>query len=84
VIYKTFRYRTVGARLNLGPVRLMANRVPDGPALGWGRIATTGPGPVAVCGRRPVLDHQGVSLVVAGISFSVLRRTGVMCPCRDM
>lgn len=75
-----FRYATRGARLDLGPWRLLVNRVPGGPALGWGRIATTSRGRLHPSGDRHIIDHQGVSLIVAGISFSAMRRTGVMCP----
>ncbi|MGY1502965.1 hypothetical protein ACW4TU_41425 [Streptomyces sp. QTS52] len=59
--------------LRLGPFRLWTTRIPQGPNLGFGRIATTDtPGNPAL-GQKYVNDGSGYVLVLGGVAFAALR-----------
>ncbi|MGW3628018.1 hypothetical protein [Streptomyces sp. NPDC000880] len=64
--------------LRLGQLWLWACRLPDGPHLGFGRIAVTDTptGPTAG-GERTARDGQGWVLVLGGVAFAVLRHRSV-------
>ncbi|MFB6629971.1 hypothetical protein ACFCWY_08755 [Streptomyces sp. NPDC056362] len=59
--------------LRLGPVRLWVSRIPQGPNLGFGRIATTDTPQAPAPGQTVVNDGTGWVLVVGGVAFAALR-----------
>jgi hypothetical protein len=59
--------------LRLGPFRLWTARIPQGPNLGFGRIATTDTPRNPAPGQTVVHDGAGYVLVVGGIAFAALR-----------
>jgi hypothetical protein len=59
--------------LRLGPFRLWAARIPQGPVLGFGRIATTDTPSNPAPGQQYVRDGNGWVLVLAGVAFAALR-----------
>ncbi|MGW4087055.1 hypothetical protein ACWEGS_28885 [Streptomyces sp. NPDC004822] len=59
--------------LSLGPLRLWAARIPQGPNLGFGRIATTDTPQNPAPGQTVVNDGAGYVLVLGGIAFAALR-----------
>lgn len=59
--------------LRLGPFRVWAVRIRQGPALGFGRIATTDTPGTPAPGQQYVRDGNGWVLVLAGVAFAVLR-----------
>ncbi|MEU2969038.1 hypothetical protein ABZ687_29175 [Streptomyces ardesiacus] len=66
--------------LRLGPFRLWAVRIPQGPNLGAGRIATTDTPDNPAPGQRYMNDGNGWVLVVGGVAFAVLRCRSVPVP----
>jgi hypothetical protein len=58
---------------HLGPFRLWAARIPQGPAFGAGRIATTDTPSNPAPGQQYVNDAHGRVLVLCGVAFAVLR-----------
>lgn len=59
--------------VRLGPFRLWSARIPQGPNLGVGRIATTDTPGNPAPGQKCVHDGNGVVLVLGGVAFAVLR-----------
>lgn len=59
--------------LRLGPFRLWAARIPQGPNLGVGRIATTDTPSNPAPGQQYVRDGSGWVLMLGGVAFAVLR-----------
>ncbi|MEV8344608.1 hypothetical protein [Streptomyces niveus] len=59
--------------LRLGPYRLWTVRIPQGPNLGFGRIATTDTPMNPAPGQRYVSDGNGYVLVLGGVAFAALR-----------
>ncbi|MFJ4988806.1 hypothetical protein ACIP9H_34020 [Streptomyces sp. NPDC088732] len=59
--------------LRLGPWMLLCSPIPQGPKLGFGRIAATNTPRKPLPGQAVAWDGQGWVLIVAGVSFSVLR-----------
>ncbi|MFD9395028.1 hypothetical protein ACFWBB_31150 [Streptomyces sp. NPDC060000] len=68
--------------LRLGPFRLWSARIPQGPNLGFGRIATTDTPSNPAPGQKSVHDGNGYVLVVGGRAFAVLRCRSVPVPSR--
>ncbi|MFM9629808.1 MULTISPECIES: hypothetical protein [Streptomyces] len=58
--------------LRLGPFRLWAAPIPQGPNLGFGRIATTDTPRNPAPGQTVVNDGAGYVLVLGGIAFAAL------------
>ncbi|MFJ4880149.1 hypothetical protein ACIP93_33745 [Streptomyces sp. NPDC088745] len=59
--------------LGLGPFRLWAVRIPQGPNLGFGRIAATDTPSNPASGQEYVRDGNGWVLVLGGVAFAALR-----------
>ncbi|MFK0159038.1 hypothetical protein ACIQVK_44090 [Streptomyces sp. NPDC090493] len=59
--------------LRLGPFRLWTARIPQGPNLGFGRIATTDTPSNPAPGQQYVNDGSGYVLVLGGVAFAALR-----------
>ncbi|MFJ4084940.1 hypothetical protein ACIP2Z_39105 [Streptomyces iakyrus] len=68
--------------LRLGPFRLWTARIPQGPNLGFGRIATTDTPGNPAPGQTVVNDGAGYVLVLGGIAFAALRCRSVPVPPR--
>ncbi|GAA2439427.1 hypothetical protein GCM10010421_32100 [Streptomyces glaucus] len=68
--------------LRLGPFLLWVLRIPGGPTLGAGRIATTDTPGNPAPGQSVVRDAHGKVVVVAGVAFAVLRSRSVPLPAR--
>ena len=70
----TVRHRAREPRfLRLGPFRLWAVRIPQGPNLGVGRIATTDTPSNPAPGQRYMQDGSGWVVVIADVAFAALR-----------
>lgn len=63
--------------LRLGPFRLWTARIPQGPNLGFGRIATTDTPRNPAPGQTVVNDGAGYVLVLGGRAFAALRSRSV-------
>ncbi|QOV40201.1 hypothetical protein IM697_18440 [Streptomyces ferrugineus] len=59
--------------LRLGPFRLWAVRIPQGPNIGFGRIATTDTPSNPAPEQEYVRDGYGLVLVLGGVAFAALR-----------
>ncbi|MFE4580163.1 hypothetical protein [Streptomyces chartreusis] len=59
--------------MRLGPFRLWTARIPQGPNLGFGRIATTGTPRIPAPGQETGYDGNGYVLVLGGVAFAALR-----------
>lgn len=59
--------------LCLGPFRLWAVRIRQGPNFGFGRIATTDTPRDSAPGERWAQDAQGRVLIMGGVWFAALR-----------
>lgn len=66
--------------LRLGPFLLWVARIPQGPNLGVGRIATTDTPCNPAPGQGYVRDAHGRVVVVAGVAFAALRCRSVPVP----
>lgn len=66
--------------LSVGPFRLWAVRVPQGPNLGFGRISTTDTPGNPAPGQRYVRDGNGWVLMLGGVAFAALRCRSVPVP----
>ncbi|MFG2761520.1 hypothetical protein [Streptomyces wuyuanensis] len=70
----TLRRRVRSPRgLRLGPLWLWVARIPQGPACGFGRIATTDTPRDPAPGQMVARDGQGWVLVLGGVAFAALR-----------
>ncbi|NEA53540.1 hypothetical protein G3I60_05065 [Streptomyces sp. SID13666] len=71
------RCQADASRLLIGPFQILTARIPKGPRFAYGRIATSAAG----CDRAGApftVDYDGVTVVIAGVAFAVLRRGAVM------
>lgn len=66
--------------LRLGPFMLWAVRIPQGPGIGFGRIAATDTPCNPAPGQRYLRDAHGHAVVVAGFAFAALRCRSVPVP----
>ncbi|MER6616332.1 hypothetical protein [Streptomyces xantholiticus] len=66
--------------LRLGPFRLWAVRIPHGPSLGFGRIATTDTPSNPAPGQQYVRDGNGWVLMLGGVAFAALCCRSVPVP----
>jgi hypothetical protein len=67
--------------LRLGPLLVLwAARIPQGPNVGFGRIATTDTPRNPAPGQTVVNDGAGYVLVLGGVVFAVLRCRSVPVP----
>jgi hypothetical protein len=69
-------------RLRLGPFWMWATRIPQGPALGFGPIATTDTPGNPAPGQQYMRDGIGRVLILGGVAFAVLRCRSVPVPAR--
>lgn len=68
--------------LRLGPIWLWVARVPQGPAIGWGPIASTDTPRNPAPGQEYMHEGSGRVLVLGGIAFAALRCRSVPVPTR--
>lgn len=68
--------------LSVGPFRMWVARVPQGPAFGYGPIATTDTPSNPAPGQQVMNDANGRVLVLGGIAFAALRCRSVPVPVR--